>query len=105
MASFELNCKVVFPLLAPFTMHLPSLNSDEAIAPSKTTTFTSDSFKFSNVNFTSFSSLSFIVKEAQINVFKAQVRVLEKQYGVEATEKLFEKMKEQVEEEKKRAKR
>ena len=44
-------------------------------------------------------------KEAQINVFKAQVRVLEKQYGGEATEKLFEKMKEQVEEEKKRAKR
>lgn len=44
-------------------------------------------------------------KEAQLAVFKIQLRVLENQLGVKATEKLFEKMKEQLEEEKKRAKR
>ena len=44
-------------------------------------------------------------KEAQLNLFKIQLRILEKQLGLEATEKLFEKMKEQLEEEKRTVQR
>lgn len=41
------------------------------------------------------------LKEAQVNLFKIQVRVLEVQFGIENTEKLFNKMKEALEVEKK----
>lgn len=44
-------------------------------------------------------------KEAQLNLFKIQLRILEKQLGLETTEKLFEKMKEQLEEEKRTVQR
>lgn len=43
-------------------------------------------------------------KEAQLNLFKIQVRVLEEQFGVENTEKLFKRMKEAIEVEKKAVK-